>query len=655
MKKNYARILALCLSVLCLSGCSLFAPVEVQNNRIPLPPETEPTQPQLQQVEMPQDQLELALANIDLSMLCAGLDLNNRVNALTQLYYNTVEYVAYSDYDADGLPEVLVPMADFIFDLSQGHVAQCNMVQSPPVYHTDKDGNIYRVDSMGDTDFLDLPGGNVGYRVHLSTAYSRWIDGQWQSVISYYGQVEYAEDGSNFALSLENLSDPSRYNAYEMNCEVNGQACTMKQLWEHTKQIELTPVATPPEAFTQNRFDAACRDSLMEALDTYLLQNYPTFSGSVCRDIDGDGQDEYVFVIPDFDDVWYSNMCKREPACHDPQIWYPQMLSRDYSRTAVLLADTQDGALVVNAYCMPESLSVGEEEIRVENNFLWLADRPVFMTGSALVDAPAAVYQYLVSFGLQDVFIRSADVADMAGEEHLAVARRNGDWVLILFTVQNGHMQVLYMADLSESAVYLVEKDGKLCLMVYTQDIFTLSNGVVHTEYSYNLLRFDAEGQLQKLDGQRISYNDDDQDATEVAAFFEKLNVYLLKIIVVCDPYQLTGKQWMDPSQVQHGTAPEEPQQPQEGEKPVMGFVQIQDPSSWLNLREGPGTQYARVLIDPTNPESYVRQAQGAPVTVLETIETDDPENPVWLKIRITYAGREIIGYSSKTYIRIAE
>ena len=86
-----------------------------------------------------------------------------------------------------------------------------------------------------------------------------------------------------------------------------------------------------------------------------------------------------------------------------------------------------------------------------------------------------------------------------------------------------------------------------------------------------------------------------------------------------------------------------------------MGFVQIADPASWLNLREGPGTEYDRVLLDSSDPDSFVRQALGSPVTVLETIETGDPENPVWLKIRITYGDREIIGYSSKTYIRLVD
>ena len=61
------------------------------------------------------------------------------------------------------------------------------------------------------------------------------------------------------------------------------------------------------------------------------------------------------------------------------------------------------------------------------------------------------------------------------------------------------------------------------------------------------------------------------------------------------------------------------------------------------------------MLMDPADPDSYVRQAKGSPVTVLETIETEDPENPVWVKIRITYGDRELVGYSSKTYIRLLD
>ena len=61
------------------------------------------------------------------------------------------------------------------------------------------------------------------------------------------------------------------------------------------------------------------------------------------------------------------------------------------------------------------------------------------------------------------------------------------------------------------------------------------------------------------------------------------------------------------------------------------------------------------MLTNPEDPDSFVRQALGSPVTILETIETNDEENPVWVKIRILYQDTEIIGYSSKTYIRIPE
>ena len=84
-----------------------------------------------------------------------------------------------------------------------------------------------------------------------------------------------------------------------------------------------------------------------------------------------------------------------------------------------------------------------------------------------------------------------------------------------------------------------------------------------------------------------------------------------------------------------------------------MGFVQINDPSSWLNLRQGPGTNYPQVLMDESDPNSFIKQALGAPVTVLETVETGDVANPVWVKVRISYGDREYVGYSSKSYIRI--
>ena len=163
----------------------------------------------------------------------------------------------------------------------------------------------------------------------------------------------------------------------------------------------------------------------------------------------------------------------------------------------------------------------------------------------------------------------------------------------------------------------------------------------------------DGDGNEIVVEQASAGYYNDDVNAQDVANFFEKLNKYLIKIIVLYDPYKLTGKTFMEQSEASFGQVPPEPEQEEdkvEPEKVHMGFVQIQDPSSWLNLREGPGLDYECVRMDPNDPNSIVKQALGSPVTVLEEVQSSDG---TWLKIRIVYQDREIVGYSYKAYIRL--
>lgn len=268
------------------------------------------------------------------------------------------------------------------------------------------------------------------------------------------------------------------------------------------------------------------------------------------------------------------------------------------------------------------------------------------------------VLRCLADYGYSYPVLSQADIGDAPGYEYLCLCQKDGVWYLVVFVYEDYTPYCVLEQDLSHTAVYLVDVDGQQCLMLYSQQITTQSDGLVHTDYSYEIQRFNASGQPVNVDAQQISYTDNDRDATHVASYLQTLNRYLIRIVVIRDPYRLTGREWLDESQVIHGSVPQQeqirPEEP-EPEKQTMGFVQIQDPSSWLNLRVGPGTQYAKVLLDSWNPNSFVRQAQGSPVTILETIETGDWENPVWVKVRISYSGREIVGYCSKRYIRLAE
>ena len=651
MKRRIACFLACIMTVSLLCACTATkksAAVDYWQETIP----EQIPQPTVPQADMPQAELDLALADIDLSILCAGLEATRRLQAMNG-EYGYIDRTHFGDYDGDGYNEVLVDSVDFIFDLSEGRSSQFYMQQSSPMYYTDHDGNVYRLSAMSDT-FLYEDNGEDIYTCSLFVSYDYWDNGQWENAFSYSGDVSSKE---NFSVTMHGLSDPSIFTKYDVQAKLYGQDVTMQQLANHSDEIGLHVIRSRPGAFTTKRYDAIYAQSLVAALQEYFSAQ--GFAWEMFEnDMDADGAAESVFRLTGFDDLWRSHVRNCNGGFReDGQDWMNQIFIPDYTYTAILVVDPQGEEVLVQSTCALKSVYFSNSaDMTLENGFLCWDGNSIYI-GGGFVDlndpqVPANVVKYLRDYGYDDCVLRSVDVTDMNGKEYLCFCQKNGAWYVLIIVLETGDPELVYGSSIANKAVYLTEKDGKECLMIYSQNAFYLSNGVHRTEYAYDLLRFDEKGNTEYVDTANVGYNDDNQDATATAQFFDKLNAYMVKIIVIRDPYALTGSAWMSQDQVDYGTVPS---QQEEAEKATMGFVQIADPASWLNLREGPGTEYARVLMDPSDPDSFVRQALGSPVTVLETIETGDPENPVWLKIRITYGNREIIGYSSKTYIRLVD
>ncbi len=258
-----------------------------------------------------------------------------------------------------------------------------------------------------------------------------------------------------------------------------------------------------------------------------------------------------------------------------------------------------------------------------------------------------SLLESLKGFGYSDPIFKWADVADTQGEELLCLCRHEGAWRLIVIGFADNQPVPIYTLDLRDQACYIVELGQVPHLCLYSQKADS-SGG----SYDYRIFRFDGQQNMVDVDSKRIEYSQSGADPVKLAAFFEAFSGYVSQLKVLRDPFGITGTYWIDRNQVDFGSLPQEEESVQQTQEKA-GFVSIQYADSWLHLRTGPGTQYDKVLLDPNDPQSFVRQAKGAPVTVLETVETGDGKNPVWVKIRITYADRELIGYSSKRYITV--
>ncbi len=655
MRNKLVCILCLCLAVLSLSACGSSAKPAAESAQKPpftIPVESQPqeTQPKpVTQEAMPQQQLDAALKNVDMSVLCAGLDMVHRSKMMNAQWYDvSMQVVAYSDYDADGSPEVLMPYTVFDLDPQHSSVKYPYPVSDNLSYgvYTDKEGNAYRVEISWHA--MQLPNGD--FSVSLGENFRLWRNGSWQSVISYGATVTSRDEILPDRLMLE---DSDQFLTYQVHCEMNGQTCTIQELNAYMRQQEIRYAHAAAGAYTVNRYDACYQDSLLTALDQYFSQHYADYTQPVKLDVDGDGAEETLFILPDFDSLWKQDVkvVGIEPGLEyygTPNI--DDLFPRDSTRTAVVIADTQGQEMVLSAQCLEGKITpyIGMKA-SLESGFFCLDNTTGYALGSfaEVRDLCPALDSYLSFYGYENAIMRSVDLSQLDAPEYLCIARKGDQWNCLYFVIRDGNPELLYT--LQGTAIYLVQHEGKQCLLKYSQYIYEQYNGDLMNVYSYELMSFDDNGARSVLDTGYVSYSREDEDASATARFFEAFNGHLSKAVVVYDPYRLTGRQWMPQSEADYGTVPET-----QTEQGSLGFVQIQDPSSWLNLRQGPGTEYDRVLLDPADPDSFVRQALGSPVTILETIETGDEENPVWVKVRITYANREIIGYCSKTYIRMA-
>lgn len=644
MKRTFSAIFALVLLLSLLAGCAR-EEAAVRENQVTTT--AVPTQPP--QREMPAAEKDALLRRLEYSLLCAAISANDRARSMQGWdAVNTQVYLG--DYDGDGDEDLVCGYQSHTFDAAE-RTNYYRFSQSGSTYYTDKNGALYLQDSMFGAYDYELDGMLVE-GVGDSVWYSKWDGTQWHDTLSLHLErnIEKIMDSNGLFVRYGKVLDE------HCSYELDGKTVSEEDYEAYTRDLGLARLNTYASSFLKNRIDASYADDLLAETEGYLNELYGC--RRVDADVDGDGETESLFFLTgNILQVWMDCLeyDHQVESIESASYYLASLFDPQKPRTCLLMADQEGDELVLDALCVQAEISIRDSmDIRFSDSFMFLDGQPAYVSGSFGSPSAARLDAYIKVFGYSDCIIRTVDVSDIPGSEYLCLCQRDGVWYLLIFVFENGDPRPIYAMDLSSSAVYLVEQDGKQCLLTYSQ-----YNSDNYTHYSYSLLRFGDTGASTLLANEYVGYYDTDADATAVAQFFEKLNVYLIKIIVIRDPYRLTGRMWLKQEETELGTVPAESasEQPEEihpdTQAPVMGFVQINDPSSWLNLREGPGTEYPQVLVDPNNPNSFVKQALGAPVTVLETVTTEDSVNPVWLKVRISYGDREIIGYSSKNYIRI--
>lgn len=381
------------------------------------------------------------------------------------------------------------------------------------------------------------------------------------------------------------------------------------------------------------------------------------------KDLDGDGQLEYVYIVDELMDSWLDGSDGGAQEMEDCRVL------RD--KQVCVYIDIQEEELAVHSFCLPQKVENVTDAVW-DNGMLHLiydrdGEKAVcrFLVGQwsypmmenydgceELLRKLCTRYAtYLEDQGYTDVRMRLADVSSAPGSEVLCCYSDGKDYTAEVFTARYGRLHTLFRKQGVHGSVFLVRQYGEEFLLDYSQD---LSASDYSQSYAFCLFRFDEDfaRRVEDEDSIRIGANQGGGEAG--SQFFSKVNRYLSESEVCYDPYALTGYTVMREEGDENSLRPDSLYlRISNCSTNKTGVVTLQDYNSFLNFRSGPSTAYDLVRINPYDHYSFVKQVHGSIVTVIMPYNTGDPYNPIWAQIRINYQNRTMEGFSSQRYIRI--
>lgn len=429
-------------------------------------------------------------------------------------------------------------------------------------------------------------------------------------------------------------------------------------------------------------YNAKNYEDIINAYNKHLDDYFGIRHKYIKEDVDGDGEDEYLFIMSDFGELWAQNLTTSGT---DPHLMEGYINGLETIGTTVIYADADKDGIVFHTFFTDATVYVYTQEsgyesdkvtVSWENSELLIkfynefqqtilsyfcsqvnVSKANIKNEEQAFDTVSELYiKYLKNRVYYEVLVKYADVCDAPGNELVCICTEDGISQVDVYAIYCGRIIKLYQQDLNQiGAVYLVESDGNQLLLNYTQKVRTNIFFGSETYYKYWLTNFDENYFVCDKDMNTLSIADSETPVGDDYLFFEKLNEYLDGGFVCVDEYELTGYSVMPNIQTDYSeTETGKYLSISNCNLNKKGKVRVNE-DSWLNFREGPAITYNKILTNSANPESFVRQMNGSSVTIIDTSNTGDAENPIWVKIQIKYSDKTLIGYSSQRYIEIAD
>ncbi len=438
-----------------------------------------------------------------------------------------------------------------------------------------------------------------------------------------------------------------------------------------------------------NFYDAKNYKEIIDAYKGHISKWWGENYKYIEEDIDGDGKDEYAFIISDFGKHWLDNLTTVGTDAFQIENFVNSLGDMG---TTVIYADADKNGIVFHTFFSDITVDVYTDDNRYEGDEITLSwqngellikcikekniKTDIFFCSEVILskesyeldenafnDISELYTKYLKKHLYKDVLVKYVDICDAPGDELVCVCTNSNIDRINAYAIYCGRIITLYEQDYGQTgAVYLSENGDKMMLLNYIQrecknqnSSSGISNIRRGNDYRYWFTGFDDNYCAYEQDMQYLLLYDDETPTAEDNEFFAKLNEFLDVATVCVDSYELTGYSVIPNIQTDYfETETGKYLSISNCNLNKKGKVSVNQ-DSWLNFRKGPNIAYDKILIDSANNDSFVKQMNGSSVTVIDTKNTDDAENPIWVKIQIKYSDNTLVGYSSQRFIEIAE
>ena len=353
--KKCKMILAVWILVALLMGCSRQASTPLGGGTTPQGGKEPPIQESIPQETLDDATLQGILEQSELSMLAAAF-------LQDQAYYESLgqndedfgKYAIIEDIDRDGHMELVYSDSLLVFDTSS---------RKAPTFHFLAGGS-HQLMMGKDGAYMTYYSGGPGdttYNGHdhlvFYMPYCKWDDAEnsWEQEFAVLR--EQAMDCGCEAVCY--MQDAIPRDTTSFDAFLSGQ--------------NLQPVTTQLGDFVSYSYDAKYTDCITQGLDAYFSTTLRGYQGMVTTDIDGDGQNEYLFHATKFVSPWFDNRTSDVGFSNQHIFDLPDINPAD-NRTGILVADVVDGQLTVTALSIPVQTAITPQtKVTLAGNALTIA------------------------------------------------------------------------------------------------------------------------------------------------------------------------------------------------------------------------------------------------------------------------------------------